>query len=661
MRKKNFVEYDDEDNLIGDADEELDDRERSRRAYAAAMKKVRAEEESEDEADEDDDEDEISAAAYESRRKARRVREERAAKAYEQDREPEEKLPEDAKKVAERLNRKLQRQRDKINGLERKATIFMVLWIVAMVVAGALGVKLLLDHKAQESENVSINGTTTKLTYSLDKVAADFSSDIYTAQVTEVNGYEYLQLSTTVEDKELSLYFQNEFPKEEDSSNYMECFVSNGTDIVMVNSSYDFDNISAELPKIVAMSDEGSGLLYVSYDENDVPTGLSLVNITTMENVGSINFKTSLPYYFTVKVADEAEKYVSVTSEDVTYTYNVEASVYDKVVDSGNAALEMCESFEYEITDTGFTFDSSVSFGAGFYIGQYTGTITYTSTGLNLSSSEFGAYVYPEYEDPGDPQLLVPEGTRWTDYYTLAGLNGGTILVQKYTSYPKSTLDTADLTRNESGYWTWGDSTNGIDVSTYQGSVDWDAVKAAGTDFVIVRAGYRGYSEGGLATDSNLATNVAGAKAAGLKVGVYFFSQATTEAEGKEEAEYVLDLIKDLGVTGPVVFDTEYYTDPKDARGNIVSRENRTLATKAFCSTVADAGYTPMIYASTRWLVMGINMDELTDYKLWYAAYSNEPLIDLEFAIWQYSNTGSVSGVSGDVDVNIMVEDVFSN
>ncbi|MCR4839999.1 MAG: glycoside hydrolase family 25 protein [Lachnospiraceae bacterium] len=661
MRKRDFVEYDDDDNLIGgDDDDIVDEREESRLAYERAMAQMRKKKApAPSEEDDDDDSDEISEKAYEARKRAAAEREKKAAKEYETDGGPKRRPPERPARNSDNLSKKIVKQRETIASLEKKSTLFIVLWAITLMIAIGLGVFIIATRKKENSENVKIDGSTTKLTYSLDKVAKEFNSADYNASVKEINGYEYLCLSTVVDEKNINLYFQNEFPNDDNAANLMECFVTDGTNMVVVNSTYTFDSLETVLPKKVALGEDGSGFLYVAYTESGAPASLSLVNLKNMEKVGSVNFSSTFPYYFTVQVSDEAEKYVSVTNADATYNYDVDLTVYDKVVDNGSGALVFGEDFKYEITDTAFTFDASVSFGEGAQIGRYAGSIEYTATGLNMASAKFQAYVPADYEDPGKNQLLTPESEIWTDYYTTGGANGGTLLVKKYTVYPSAERDTSTLVRNDSGYWTWGDSTNGIDVSVYQGNVDWAAVKAAGTDFVFVRAGFRGYSGGSLATDDNFVKNVQGAQAAGLKVGVYFFTQAVNEAEGKEEGQYVVNLLSGMGVTGPVVIDSEYLMDPKDARGNLATREDRTLATKGFCETVAAAGYTPMIYASTRWLITGLNMDELADYKLWYAAYADSPLIDLDFAVWQYSPTGSVSGISGDVDVNIMLEDVF--
>ncbi len=195
-----------------------------------------------------------------------------------------------------------------------------------------------------------------------------------------------------------------------------------------------------------------------------------------------------------------------------------------------------------------------------------------------------------------------------------------------------------------------------IDVSEFQGYIDWQQVKdEGGVDMAIVRVGYRGYSGGSVNLDGMFFENVSGAKDAGLKVGVYFYSQAINYDEGLEEANFVLNNIAGLGIDGPVVIDTEdAFTE--DARTNGISVEDRTDSVVAFCETVKAAGYEPMIYANRNWYAMSLDMSRLYNYKLWLAQYSNMPSFPYEYVGWQYTDTGYVYGVEGSVDMNVWFE-----
>ena len=199
-------------------------------------------------------------------------------------------------------------------------------------------------------------------------------------------------------------------------------------------------------------------------------------------------------------------------------------------------------------------------------------------------------------------------------------------------------------------------SSVGIDVSKFQGTIDWAQVKAAGVDFAFVRVGYRGYGNGAIKLDETFDTNVAGALKNDLNVGVYFYSQATTYEEGVEEAQFVLDNVKAYNINLPIVLDTE---DPMDdtARTSGLTREQRSEACRGFLETIKAAGYTPMIYASRNMFAQCLDMDRLGDYELWLAHYANVPNFPYKYTGWQYTESGSVDGIYGDVDLNLWFKD----
>ncbi|MDO4566010.1 MAG: glycoside hydrolase family 25 protein [Oscillospiraceae bacterium] len=192
----------------------------------------------------------------------------------------------------------------------------------------------------------------------------------------------------------------------------------------------------------------------------------------------------------------------------------------------------------------------------------------------------------------------------------------------------------------------------GIDVSVFQGDIDWAAVRAAGIDFAIIRAGLRGYESGTVFEDENLETNLKGATEAGMPIGVYFYSQAATEAEAVEEAEFVLERIEGYEISWPVVFDMEE-VNSSTSRTLALSAAQKTDIAIAFCERVKQAGYTPMIYGNMRWFAENMELDRLEDYDKWFAQYFSRPHYPYEYTIWQYTHTGAVDGISGNVDLNI--------
>lgn len=191
----------------------------------------------------------------------------------------------------------------------------------------------------------------------------------------------------------------------------------------------------------------------------------------------------------------------------------------------------------------------------------------------------------------------------------------------------------------------------GIDVSTFQKKIDWKKVKKAGVEFVMIRLGYRGFIEGVLFEDEWAQKHYQGAKEAGLKVGGYFFSQAISQEEAKEEAEYCLKIIKGWDVQMPIVFDWEFVKE--GYRTDVVTARMLTDCTKMFCHTIEEAGYQSMVYFNPTQSRKKMHMDELTDYGFWLAAYDKDFSYEYKVDMWQYTNKGKVPGVKGNVDIDL--------
>lgn len=195
----------------------------------------------------------------------------------------------------------------------------------------------------------------------------------------------------------------------------------------------------------------------------------------------------------------------------------------------------------------------------------------------------------------------------------------------------------------------------GVDVSYYQQEIDWEKVKDAGMEFAIIRLGYRGYGGSGtIKLDSRYEENMQGAKQAGLDVGVYFFAQAINEQEAIEEAEFVLQHLKEYDLEMPVVYDPETVLED-GARTTGISREQFTKNAIAFCETIERAGYKSMIYCNMLWQAFELDMSELTEYPIWYADYNRFPQTPYHYDIWQYTQEGTVDGIQGNVDLNIQL------
>ncbi len=267
--------------------------------------------------------------------------------------------------------------------------------------------------------------------------------------------------------------------------------------------------------------------------------------------------------------------------------------------------------------------------------------------------NEEGKYVEAVYADYyNDKRLYLRKANAecfYTGWQTIDGhtyfydKNGNYVTGEQIIQGAKYSFDSQGRMSNNSGVL-------GIDVSKWNGSIDWNAVKNSGVSYVIIRCGYRGSSTGALIEDPKFASNIKGAKAAGLKVGVYFFSQAVNEAEAVEEASMALNLVSGYGLEYPVFLDVE----ASNGRGDAIDAATRTAVCRAFCATIQNSGYKAGIYANKTWLTSKINAGSLTDYKIWLAQYASAPsYTTTRYDMWQYTSKGNISGISGSVDMNI--------
>lgn len=273
--------------------------------------------------------------------------------------------------------------------------------------------------------------------------------------------------------------------------------------------------------------------------------------------------------------------------------------------------------------------------------------------------------------------LLLCSGCRWSPDLLAGRIN----LASRFTTQPyyvedmqgnvipnfqvnKASYNVDMFVKAGNGRMMYTDNTvmtyTGIDVSSHQGDIDWQAVRNDGITFAFIRAAYRGYgTDGKICEDVNFRTNVQQAINAGLKVGVYFFSQAINEQEALEEAEFILSLVQGYNLSYPIVFDWERYSNP-DSRTYNTDSETITACAKAFCDRIALSGYRPMIYLNCEFGYYEYDLEVLSDYDCWLAQYNEKPTYYYHYTIWQYTKSGTVAGVSGTVDMNICLYDYSS-
>lgn len=198
------------------------------------------------------------------------------------------------------------------------------------------------------------------------------------------------------------------------------------------------------------------------------------------------------------------------------------------------------------------------------------------------------------------------------------------------------------------------DSVLGIDVSYHQGVIDWKKVKDAGVKFAFIRVGYRGYEYGVVNKDETFDYNIQQAKENGIKVGVYFYSQAISTDEAREEVDFVLDAIKDYEIDLPIVFDMEEEGPAGVGRVKVLKADEKTKIAVTWMHRVRNAGYEPMYYGSSQLLRRYFMMEYLTEFPLWLAEYGVKPNFDYDFKLWQYSASGQIDGIEKLVDLDIL-------
>lgn len=265
-----------------------------------------------------------------------------------------------------------------------------------------------------------------------------------------------------------------------------------------------------------------------------------------------------------------------------------------------------------------------------------------------------------------DEEYLSAQSSRVYEYYgekdviILDDDTYGDIWLEAIDTVPRHTIDFDDVVLEDGfkNYYIDGVKQNitGIDVSYHQGDIDWEAVKADGIDFAMLRIGYRGYETGKVNIDERFHEYAQGAIDAGIHIGVYFYSQAITPEEAVEEAQFVLTELRDYEIMYPVVYDWEIVGE-KSARTNNVPSETLNECATVFCNTIARGGYIPMVYSMKKMALMKLDMSRLAGFDFWLAEYRDEPEYPYEFEMWQYASDGKVDGIEGEVDLNMSFVD----
>ncbi len=341
------------------------------------------------------------------------------------------------------------------------------------------------------------------------------------------------------------------------------------------------------------------------------------------------------------KASSEATKKMATVTGVDKLTASSEATVTATVTVTAN---------NKQIFTKGFTCKVTVTPGAA----ADTTSILYTNKGEVVYVMKDGQYVtavYADYYVAGQKFYTKSEKSeyKYTGWQTI---DGNTYYFNK--NGDKVTGDQVIMGAQyhfaSDGALITGSGSLGIDVSKWNNNINWSAVSSSGVSFVIIRCGYRGASTGVLVEDPKFKSNIKGATGAGLKVGVYFFSQATTEGEAVEEASMCLSLISGYRISYPIFIDLE---SASNGRANNISSDERTKVAMAFCKTITNAGYKAGVYANKTWLTSKMNASSLGSYNIWLAQYAAQPSYKGKYNLWQYTSKGKINGVPTDVDLDI--------
>ncbi len=314
---------------------------------------------------------------------------------------------------------------------------------------------------------------------------------------------------------------------------------------------------------------------------------------------------------------------------------------------TGTVDVNVAATVTYERDDTGATWSERIQTTVYIKNPSDTGTVLKDKAGNTL-------YVDEKATKPA----TLKDYASNDKFYTLPKYTGWQTIDGKVYYYNASNqavtgnqvIGGVMYTFAEDGSMSQSSGSRGIDVSKWQGNIDWGAVATSGISFAIIRVGYRGATTGALIEDPYFRQNIAGATRAGIKVGVYFFTQAVNEAEAIEEASMAVSLISGYKVTYPVFIDTESATN---GRANGLDVGTRTAVVQAFCRTVAASGYKAGVYASKSWYNSKLNASGLSNYTIWVAQYNATCTYTGKYNMWQYTSKGSVPGINGNVDMNI--------
>lgn len=498
-----------------------------------------------------------------------------------------------------------------------------------------------------------------------------------------IDGLQYLVFS----DGSIRICYKNEYRRDEDDYHKL-MVIEDGTRRYSLERDYDLTGRLEDLCPVYTTVNGSRMLMLAEYlsadgtaggrtgmisgrtltkDGSGVPERITMISCDTLRVSVCDDLRSRIKGLTPVSLSEAESPYssypvrIDIITSKASYSY---ALTEAQLAEAGGITSlpEVDSEFAFTADINGISWSTSVKAGSSRYLGLLTGSLGVSESGIYISGAKYSALVKPNLEDPGLDLVMIPLTYVPERCLTVMGYNEERYCIPYDVNIPACEYDWDGFDTTDPNNWIYKDKDGnvithrGIDVSKYQGKIDWELVADAGIEFAMVRVGFRGMGEGTLEADQYFKRNATEAAKHGIKVGVYFYSQAVTAAEAVEEAEYVLTAISDCEISYPVVIDTEHATG-RDARANSISYKQRTDVCEAFCKTIAAAGYRPMIYSNTKYMLMGIDRTRLTGYEMWFAAYSQPLTFPYSYGMLQYSSKGEVPGIDGAVDLDISFRD----
>ena len=518
------------------------------------------------------------------------------------------------------------------------------------------GVAEMLKVKGN-GEGIPVFKETDGVTYVTEDAEAFVSSTVwpqgYQASVARLNGKQYI----CIEGNGVKTYYLNEIAENDSKHVYLET----ATEKALYFWEYSFTNPAELCPRAGQFNSSGVEQ-YAFFYKGDV-NKLHVLNADTLEECTVIlNAETAASVLSVDVYREEADCIrVDLKAEDITYAFAVPKKAGAALPDGYRVGLA---DFDYTLNEEGIRFEAYVV-SADAYLGKMIGELNYTDRVYTVEKFGFYAYAGEEWGKSDGKTVFSATDFKGAqgEKIEVQGDNGEQLLVPLLDELKRNEYDKDSFLTEKNGemrYILDGTtvSVKGIDVSGDHGTINWESVAASGVEYAMIRLGVRGDADNGKCqTDPNYAKNVKNALNAGVEVGVSFTSRATTVDEAKEEAQYVLKNIADYDITWPVAVNVVETAGAAKTRATELSAETRTACVEAFMKEIAAAGYTPVLYADSRYAALKLDMTKLAEYDVWYSSEGAISDYPYQYTMWQYLDGATVPGIEEDVDLNISFVD----